>query len=170
MLVILRACVSTVALSIISFHLEVYWVRVIHALAIFLLQPLDHESASIFRLTWHIWAFTTRQTAFLGALGLLNTSTSWSICPAVACFTLHASAAFRRFRASLFNSRSRAAVSTPGLTCRHRPHVPSAIRASPIHDALVRNLDLVATDCPAHQHSTMVDKFPLVSVVQHNPS
>ncbi|SGY12416.1 BQ5605_C014g07448 [Microbotryum silenes-dioicae] len=26
---------------------------------------------------------------------LVNTSTSWSICPAVACFALHASAAFR---------------------------------------------------------------------------
>ncbi|SGY12419.1 BQ5605_C011g06501 [Microbotryum silenes-dioicae] len=35
---------------------------------------------------------------------------------------------------------------------------------------VVRNLDIVAPDCPAHQHSTMVDKFPLVSVVQHNPS
>ncbi|SGY53612.1 BQ5605_C006g03780 [Microbotryum silenes-dioicae] len=36
--------------------------------------------------------------------------------------------------------------------------------------SVVRNLDLVAPDCPAHQHSTMVDKYPLVSVVQHNTS
>ncbi|SCZ97005.1 BZ3500_MvSof-1268-A1-R1_Chr4-2g06925 [Microbotryum saponariae] len=28
----------------------------------------------------------------------------------------------------------------------------------------------VAPDCPAHQHSTMVDKFPLASAVQHSPS
>ncbi|SCZ93239.1 BZ3500_MvSof-1268-A1-R1_Chr6-2g08550 [Microbotryum saponariae] len=35
---------------------------------------------------------------------------------------------------------------------------------------VVRNLDLVAPDRPAHQHSTMVDKFPLVSVVQHDTS
>ncbi|SCZ88061.1 BZ3501_MvSof-1269-A2-R1_Chr10-2g02415 [Microbotryum saponariae] len=35
---------------------------------------------------------------------------------------------------------------------------------------VVRNLDLVAPDRPDHQHSTMVDKFPLVSAVQHSPS
>ncbi|SGY53606.1 BQ5605_C006g03779 [Microbotryum silenes-dioicae] len=44
-------------------------------------------------------------------------------------------------------------------------HRPS--RASPIHDAR-RNLDRATTDCQAHQHLTMVDKFPFVYVVQHD--
>ncbi|SCZ87966.1 BZ3500_MvSof-1268-A1-R1_Chr2-1g04097 [Microbotryum saponariae] len=47
-------------------------------------------------------------------------------------------------------------------------HRPS--RASPMHDARRSQPALVATDSLAHQHSTMVDKFPLVSAVQHSPS
>ncbi|SCZ94937.1 BZ3500_MvSof-1268-A1-R1_Chr11-3g03492 [Microbotryum saponariae] len=47
-------------------------------------------------------------------------------------------------------------------------HRPSEHR--PSMTPVVRNLHLVAPDRPAHQHSTMVDKFPLVSAVQHSPS
>ncbi|SGY15912.1 BQ5605_C012g06700 [Microbotryum silenes-dioicae] len=45
-----------------------------------------------------------------------------------------------------------------------------ASRALPIHDARRSQPGLVAIDSLAHQHSTMVDKFPLVSAVQHSPS
>ncbi|SCZ92207.1 BZ3500_MvSof-1268-A1-R1_Chr5-2g07708 [Microbotryum saponariae] len=47
-------------------------------------------------------------------------------------------------------------------------HRPSEHR--PSMTLVACNLNLVAPDCPAHQHSTMVDKFPLVSAVQHSPS
>ncbi|SCZ93949.1 BZ3500_MvSof-1268-A1-R1_Chr6-3g09016 [Microbotryum saponariae] len=68
-LVISSACVSVVVLPIFSFfgHLfitSLSWAHVANDWANYMVEPLDLESGPIFRPTWDIWTFATKQLAF----------------------------------------------------------------------------------------------------------